>query len=201
MAFQPGPNLAEFSLLALQAEVPVQNTFGVYRATGWTGSELDATCTRLAEWAESSYRNVLPFDTFLQRIDAVDFTTQNSPTGQHVWGTPPAGQLLSKGTANNVSYHISRKGNVRGKAARGGVYVFGIAEGAVDNNRISAEYATNLLAAFQELTAVGFWGVGNIHVTISKRIGDNPRPSMIYFPITKYYTSGLLIADMGRRLK
>lgn len=201
MAFQEGPNLAEFSLIGTQAGVPVQNTFGVLRTVGWTSSELNATCTRLSVWAETVYAPVLPFDTLLQRVEAVDYTSINAPTGQHIFPSPIPGEMLNSGTANNVSFRMSRKGNARGKAARGCIYILGITKGEVVNNRISAEMATQFLDAFQVLASAGFWGTGNVHVTISKVVADQPRPLMISFPITTYYTTGLLIADMGRRIQ
>lgn len=201
MAFQPGLNLVEVSLLAQSYGVLCQNTFGLFAENGWNQTTLDNVCLRITNWAVQQYVPALPFTTVILGAEAVDFTTATSLTGSYLLNEPEEGEIASEGAANNVSFHLNRKGPARGRVARGGVYILSVPRLEGGNNRINPTLVTQYLDAFSELVAPGFWGAGIEHVTISKRVGDNPRPEMVYFPITRYYATNNLVADMGRRLK
>lgn len=199
MAFIPVPGAAQ-GAIALNIDGQIcQMSFDVQMAT-----ESPASCLAAAEALGQSFiDNVLPqlsASAYFYSSVVFGLTSETSPIG--VW-YPAEGAQGGFGTAcvpNNVAFCVKKETGLRGRSARGRVYLCGLpSEKVVGINYLDAAWATAVLLGLNtmrtEMVTAGF-----PLVVVSRYTNNAPRVTGVHNVVQLFVAFDYAVDSQRRRL-
>lgn len=196
MAFIPIPNTARITLeYSFNGQIMV-NVYWASKSTPLTTVDLTNILNIFQAWRTTQLRNRQHTSCLLNRLVAVDQTTQFSPSAEVVLAIPEPGLLAGDPAPGNVTVATTLLTALRGRAFRGRSFLLGVSEAEANANEYFLAGATALTASYvqliTDLSAGGYqFAVG------SRQLNGVPRVVGVATPITGAITEVFL--DSQRR--
>lgn len=200
MAFAPAPGVAEFACKYTSYGNEQLNVHHVMHTDGsaWTAAQLQAMCTVIANWDNSTLAATRVTDFTLIQVLGKDLSTQNGaefPFGALSAGTNGGGAL-----PENVTIAIKKVSGLSGRGFRGRVYHIGVPRTQVSQDSVSSGFQATLVNAYNALiTAVN--AVTNCQYCILRSrhngVALNPRVGLA---ITSFTVTDGYVDSQRRRL-
>lgn len=199
MAFQPVPNAAEFVVRGTLYGEQVANTFYATHASGWGLTELQAAADEVDTWFSTEVLPELQANYVYTGTFARDLRTAVGFQTSAIAGAG-AGGNVSAGKPNNVTVAISRRSGLAGRAARGRIFLPGIAGDMLSTeNSITPTFQLLMETAFN-LLRVAFDNVDWTEVIVSRTgPGASPTAAIVY-TVIEYLIVDQVLDSMRRRL-
>lgn len=199
MAFQPVPNAAEFVVRGTLYGIQVCNTFYATKAGAWGLTELQEAADAVDAWWAAEVLPALQANYIYQGVFARDLRTAVGFQASAIAGYGPGGNA-SAGKPNNCTIAISRRSGLAGRAARGRIYLPGMAGDMLSTeNSISPTFQIAMEAAFN-LLRVALDNVDWVEVIVSRTgAGASPAAAVVY-TVVEYLIVDQVLDSMRRRL-
>lgn len=196
MAFIPIPNTARVTLEYSFNGQLVVNVYWASKTTPLTTVDLGNILTTFQNWRTVQLRQRHHTSCLLNRLVAVDQTTQFSPSAEIVLITPEPGLLGGTPSPGNVTVATTLLTALRGRAFRGRSFLLGVSEAEVDGNEYNAAGAAALTASYVQLIA-DLSAVGYSLAVGSRQLNGVPRITGVATPVTGAITE--IFMDSQRR--
>lgn len=198
MAFVPVPNVAMVEMFATKDGQRIENRFHVNIGHEPSASDLSAVNDVVGTWQNTDYKDILPTDVVLSGLDATSLHVQNGPVASQTYALP--GGIESPSLPNEVTYCVTLRTAVRGRSARGRMYMLGVAE----NQRLGQNNVTTAYAADAQLAVLNLISVLAAHgtpmVIVSYVSNKAPRPDgPVIFEVVTAVTFDTVLDSMKRR--
>lgn len=205
MPFIPVPNTVLIEPIFEWDGQRVENTYYFERISEPTLEEVTSFLSGIRTIIQEELMPLLSSLIQLVEIVATLLSTAESFSVSETVSPPFAGEIEDESVPSNVSYVITFKTALRGRANRGRNYIAGLPNSAVATNTIDAGVRTALLAFYDTLragAAAGGWTM----VVVSRFSGvdgsGNPIPREVAqtTPITSFTTFDPTVDSQRRRL-
>lgn len=192
-AFVPAPGVIQLAAIWTMDNQRIENTFHYHASGAIDLTLLTAIAVQYETWA-SAHTSLWCSLASLTMEYLRDLTTQAGITTEHVPPAPIQGFDGSRAYPNNVAFAVKRITGHAGRANRGRVYHFGIAEDMTSaQNNAGPVYANNLVTAYTALMNGMASGPGVQEVLLHKASGT-------FTPVAQYSYSDLTLDSQRRRL-
>lgn len=193
MPFVAAPGIVSIDAVWTIDQQPVENTFHYKPTVAITRDLLSSMCNTYITWANASIGN-WSTQTGLLKVLARDLTTQAGLTFEAQPVPPVTGHNASQPLPNNVTIAIKRQSGLAGRALRGRVFHFGMAEDFLQEfNTLSVSFGNTLVAAYEGL--------------MTAMVADNEAPEVILHrklgtstPVANYVLTDFTLDSQRRRL-
>ena len=199
MAFQSVPETAEIIVRGVLAGQSVINTHYARKAGGYTSPDIAELADEVGDWAAASWVPNLCTGYQLLEVhvrgleSAIDY--EASQDFLDTFGVAGATPL-----PNNVTISIKRQSEFTGRAARGRIFVPGLAEEQLsDANTMSGESAEAMITSLYDLNTV-LDGLGWVAVIVHRKSDGVAITPALTYPIVTYNFVDLTLDSMRRRL-
>lgn len=200
MAFVPGPNVAQAELVySLDGQV-IENTLYFEASAGLDTALMGTLASNLISLWTANFAPNLSTAVSLTQVVVTDLTTDSSPAILVPLSPAESGEVDSPPLPNNVSLAISFKTAFRGRSSRGRNYVPCLCESQVVGNTVASLFASNIVAAYEEMLGAGGFVTGLEWGVFSRFSNGAPRTTGLFRPITAVTVFDLTVDSMRRRL-
>lgn len=199
MPFQPAPKIALVEIIYRLAGETVENTFHAFNSNGWNAQSLSNMVALVASWAEDQLMPRLSADLQLVEVQATDLGAQVSAQVSYSFPVGVLGGLAVPALPNNVAFCVTLLTALRGRSARGRMYITGIPETVVTNNTVTQEWSGQITTAVQSLRDQLF-AASIAMVVCSRQTGGAPRPEAVGYWITTALAKDPTVDSQRRRL-
>ena len=199
MAFVPIPLGAIVTVNAVMGLQRIQNTFTYTHLAGWGQDELDDLTAAVGDtWAANMFGKV----STDYELSSVVGTDQRLPVGFVSEYLDANGEGTDTGAAlpNNCTFAVARVTGLRGRSARGRVFIAGLTENALlSQNTVTATWADSVVAALEAVrtAATGVSWTEVIASRMTNGVANNPAVTR---PVTEYLYTDNVLDSMRRRL-
>lgn len=206
MAFIPVPDVALVEFRMLLDSQKVENTLYFQKSTGWDATSLDLAGVDLKEWWTDSYAPLVSDLVTLREVVLTDLETDTGAQATFA-GAGAAGSQIGGSAPSNVSFAVSFRTALRGRAFRGRNYIVGVPLPQLsDINHVESSWANDVVDAYFGLISLAA-GFDAQWVAVSRFSGVDPdthapipRTEGIATPITSVITTDLTLDSQRRRL-
>lgn len=201
MAFIPVPGVAQAQIVGrLDGQLVMNDLYFVSEAPPITLGQLQTLALGLSDWWVATMLTLLASTYVFQRTHVRDLTTQAGFAVDDANGAGPGGAGGAQ-VPNNVAPCISFRTAIAGRSGRGRNYIPGTPQGAVTANTLNAGYASDFVAAYQELLPSGtLRPTGWSWVVVSRFTAGAPRPAGVANAVLSVNFSDTIVDSQRRRL-
>jgi len=181
MPFVETPNIVMVEIRATLAGQSIENRIMVGALTTPTTGIVDEIAQLVFDWASTQYFDWLSHDVFLTEVVATDLTVQNGYQKTVVSTPAQAGSVNQGAMPNEVTFCVSLRSGVRGRSARGRMYMLALPHDEVANNTLSGVWVAGFVSSVQILIDT-LAAAGRPLTIVSYRTNNAPRSGgPVYF--------------------
>jgi hypothetical protein len=199
MALLPVAKTIQLDLIFLLHGQRVENVWHVTNNSGVDAQVLQDTAVAAMNWCTTSLMPLLANDIQFLGVEALNL---DIPNGSKIAVQPPApvaGGNTTPAFPGNVSFCVSLRTGFSGRSFRGRKYIPGIPLNVVNGDSVTSAFASDLIAAFNDLTQVMF-AIGNFVVVVSRFANLVERLVPIATVVESYTTTDFFVDSQRRRL-